>query len=196
MRASEVDAVTYGWGREFDEHKILPALSERVIRAVRQEPDSAGVVVTRIRVELERDQVRRDEMATIARENGWADKLHVYDHHYSHAGSAYFGSPFDRALVFTGDARGDFRSATVHLGEGDRLIELDWRSSFDSMGFYYSIITFLLGMRPVRHEGKVTGLAAYGDPEKCIHVMRQMIGFTENTIYANVGRMYKPSSFE
>ena len=192
VRASEVDAVTYGWSRDFDEHKILPALSERVIRAVRQEPDSADVVVTRIRVELERDQVRRDEMAGIARENGWADRLHVYDHHHAHAGSAYFGSPFDRALVFTGDARGDFRSATVHLGEGDRLVELDWRSSFDSMGFYYSIITFLLGMRPVRHEGKVTGLAAYGDPEKCIHIMRQMIGFTENTIYANVGRMFKP----
>jgi predicted NodU family carbamoyl transferase len=145
VRASEVDAVTYGWSRDFDEHKILPALSERVIRAVRQEPDSADVVVTRIRVELERDQVRRDEMAGIAREHGWAGRLHVYDHHHAHAGSAYFGSPFDRALVFTGDARGDFRSATVHLGEGDRLVELDWRSSFDSMGFYYSIITFLSG---------------------------------------------------
>jgi carbamoyltransferase len=192
IQASEVDAVTYGWGREFDEHKILPALSRRVMRAVLREPGSADVVEQRIRVELERDQVRKDEMARVARERGWGGKLHVFDHHYSHAGSAYFASPFDRALVITGDARGDFRSASVYLGEGDRMRELDWRSTFDSMGFYYSIITFILGMRPVRHEGKVTGLAAYGDPEKCIHVMRQMIEFTENTIYGNVGRMFKP----
>jgi len=192
VSAEELDAVTYGWGREFDEHKILTPLSHRVIQAVQREPESADLVEQRIRVELERDQVRKDEMARIAREQGWADKLYVYDHHYSHAASAYFASPFDRALVITGDARGDFRSATVHLGEGERLRELDWRSTFDSLGFFYSIITLLLGMRPARHEGKVTGLAAYGDPSKCIHVMRRMIGFTENTIYANVGRMFKP----
>jgi len=192
VTASEIDAVAYGWGRAFDAHKILTPLSRRVMRAVAREPACAQVVEQRIRVELERDQVRKDEMARIAREQGWTQKLHVYDHHFSHAGSAYFAGPFDRALVFTGDARGDFRSATVYLGEGDRLTELDWRSTFDSMGFYYSIITYLLGMRPVRHEGKVTGLAAYGDPAKCIHIMRQMIEFTEGTIYGNVGRMFKP----
>ena len=150
------------------------------------------LVEQRVGVELQRDQVRKDEMSRIAHEQGWSAKLHVYDHHLSHAASAFFSSPFERALVFTADARGDFRSATVHLGEDNRLHELDWRSTFDSLGFYYSIITFILGMRPVRHEGKVTGLAAYGDPSRCLHVMKQMIDFTEGTIYANVGRMYKP----
>jgi carbamoyltransferase len=192
LKGSEVDVVTYGWGREFDEHKILGPLTRRIIRAVEREPECAPLLEQRVRVELERDQGRKDEMSRIAREQGWTPKLHVYDHHYSHAACAYFGSPFERALVFTADARGDFRSATVHLGEGNRLQELDWRSTFDSVGFYYSIITYLLGMRPVRHEGKVTGLAAYGDPSRCLHVMKQMIDFTEGSIYANVGRMYKP----
>jgi carbamoyltransferase len=192
LKPSEVDAVTYGWGREFDGPKLLGPLTRRILRAVEREPDCAPLVEQRVCVELQRDQVRKDEMAQVARSHGWAAKLHVYDHHYSHAACAYLTSPFDRALVFTGDARGDFRSATAYLGEGNRMRELDWRSTFDSMGFYYSIITYLLGMRPVRHEGKVTGLAAYGDPSLCLHIMKQMIDFTENSIYANVGRMYKP----
>ncbi|MDP3938297.1 MAG: carbamoyltransferase C-terminal domain-containing protein [Deltaproteobacteria bacterium] len=192
LKASEVDAVAYGWGREFDEHKLLGPLSKRMIRAVQEQPDCAELVETRVRVELERDQVRKDEMARVAAEQGWTSKLRVYDHHLSHAATAFLTSPFDRALCFTADARGDFRSATVHLGEGEKITELDWRSSFDSLGFYYSTITFILGMRPVRHEGKVTGLAAYGDPSKAIHVMREMIDFTDGNIYAKIGRMYKP----
>src|SRR5207302_10257031 len=43
------------------------------------------------------------------------------DHHLCHAASAYFTSPFERALVLTLDERGDMRSGSLYLGDGDEL---------------------------------------------------------------------------
>jgi carbamoyltransferase len=87
-----------------------------------------------------------------------------YDHHLCHAASAYYPSGFERALVVTLDGLGDWLSARVMLGEDGRLVSID-ASYYEQMptGLHYEIITALLGFNPLRHAGKVTGLAAYGE---------------------------------
>jgi carbamoyltransferase len=86
-----------------------------------------------------------------------------YDHHLCHAASAYYPSGFDCALVVTLDGLGDWYSARVMRGEGGRLDAID-EFYYEQMptGLHYEIITALLGFNPLRHAGKVTGLAAYG----------------------------------
>jgi len=99
-----------------------------------------------------------------------------YDHHYSHATSAYYTSNFDRALVVTLDGGGDFRSGSVYLGENGRLRLLASVDSFNSLGNFYSYITELCGFKAEKHEGKITGLAALGEPVYA-DILRQFIRY-------------------
>lgn len=88
-----------------------------------------------------------------------------FDHHLAHAASAYYPSGLREALVLTYDA-GAFTSpwlATVYLGQDGQLTQLAGLAVRDGRGIanLYTAITALLGLTPGRHEGKVTGLAAY-----------------------------------
>lgn len=94
-------------------------------------------------------------------------ELTPVDHHLSHAASAYYCSRFDDCLVVTADGCGDGHSATVSLGRGGEISRLAGSGEDHSPGFLYSSVTSFLGFRAHRHEGKITGLAAYGDPQAC-----------------------------
>ncbi|MBW2541931.1 MAG: carbamoyltransferase [Deltaproteobacteria bacterium] len=87
-----------------------------------------------------------------------------FDHHLAHAASAYYTGGFERALVVTLDGGGDGLSGSVWEGIGGRLRRLDSVPSFHSLGNFYSYVTELCGFKAERHEGKVTGLAARGQP--------------------------------
>jgi carbamoyltransferase len=101
--------------------------------------------------------------------------INYYDHHLCHATSAYYTSPFDTdTLAVTVDAQGDFRSAGVYTVDDDGLLQQKaWTPFYHSLGKYWSYVTFNLGFTPMRHEGKISGLAAHGDPELCIDVFRR-----------------------
>lgn len=85
----------------------------------------------------------------------------MIDHHRAHAEGAYRTQERDECLVLTVDAMGDGNTATVSLGQGGELDLLWQQSGLASLNTFYSRVTELLGFRPNRHEGKVTGLAAY-----------------------------------
>ena len=91
------------------------------------------------------------------------DRIQSYDHHLCHAATAFWASPFQQALIVTSDGRGDGLSATLGRGEGSGLSRSHAVSHLDSIGQFYSAVTFYLGFRPNRHEGKITGLAAFGN---------------------------------
>lgn len=87
------------------------------------------------------------------------------DHHRAHACSAYYSSGFGAdATVLTLDGGGDGVSAKAFSVDGGRLCELAAVPSFASLGNFYSYITQICGFKAGRHEGKITGLAAHGDP--------------------------------
>ncbi|MGZ3943153.1 MAG: carbamoyltransferase N-terminal domain-containing protein, partial [Bacteroidia bacterium] len=87
------------------------------------------------------------------------------DHHRCHAAGAYYCSPFDEALVITLDGGGDGLDGSVYMGKDNQMELLMEIPHFQSPGTMYSAITNDLGFKRHRHEGKVTGLAAFGNPD-------------------------------
>lgn len=87
------------------------------------------------------------------------------DHHLCHAASAYYTSPFERALVLTLDERGDMHSGSLYLGEGDELRPLKTLRFPNSLGWFFSRVTHLLGLRPHRDEHKIQWLSKDGQPD-------------------------------
>jgi len=91
-------------------------------------------------------------------------KLNHFDHHLCHAAGAYYCSPFDKALVITLDGGGDGLDGGAYIGEGTQIKRFIEIPHFQSPGTMYSAITNDLGFKRHRHEGKITGLAAFGNP--------------------------------
>jgi len=104
------------------------------------------------------------------RQLGYPGPVRFVEHHVAHAATAYYSAPDDLkdgSAILTIDAAGDGVSATV--SEPDRaggLRRIAATPIYDSIGAFYQAITKLLGFRILRHEGKITGLAAYGDPTR------------------------------
>lgn len=96
-----------------------------------------------------------------------ADRLVAVDHHLSHSASAYFTSGFDDCLIVTADGCGDGHSMTISIGRNAEISRIAASPEDASAGMFYSSVTAFLGFRAHRHEGKITGLAAYGKPERC-----------------------------
>lgn len=87
------------------------------------------------------------------------------EHHLCHVAGAFYCSPFEEALVITLDGGGDGLDGSVYMGKGDRLELLFEVPHYQSPGTMYSGLTHDLGFKRLRHEGKITGLAAYGNPD-------------------------------
>lgn len=88
------------------------------------------------------------------------------DHHLCHVAGAYFASPFNDALIITLDGGGDGLDGTAYMGQGVNLKKIISIPHFQSPGTMYSAITHDMGFIRHRHEGKITGLAAYGKPSE------------------------------
>jgi carbamoyltransferase len=108
---------------------------------------------------------------------GLAAPIEFIDHHRCHAASAYFTQGEDDALVVTFDCHGDGLSGSVSAAEAGALRRIAAFPSGQSLGSFYAAITHHLGFHHHRHEGKVTGLAAYGDPQVALEDMRRMIWY-------------------
>jgi carbamoyltransferase len=90
-------------------------------------------------------------------------KIQYVDHHLSHAASAFYTSPIRCNLIITADGRGGEDAFNFYQVDANGLKIIRKNSYSVSLGAFYSTITQLLGFRPNRHEGKITGLAAYGE---------------------------------
>lgn len=97
----------------------------------------------------------------------------LVNHHTAHAASAYYTGGKPDALVVTLDGQGDGLAGTIFRGAGGTLENIARVPSFHSIGLFYNLITWMLGFKPMRHEGKITGLAAYGDPAKVSRAYEQ-----------------------
>lgn len=114
----------------------------------------------------------------LRQEYGIEAPVRFYDHHYCHATAAYYTSNFKSALVVTMDGGGDGRSGSVYDGENGRLRPIASVDSYHSLGNFYSYITALCGFKAELHEGKITGLAAAGEP-RYADILRQFIRYKE-----------------
>jgi carbamoyltransferase len=98
------------------------------------------------------------------------------DHHLSHAAGAYFKSPWEHALILTVDGAGNFLSSIVAEGREGKIEIKDKSYIPNSLGTFWGSITKVCGFKSgTRHGGKVTGLAARGNPDLLIDKMRKII---------------------
>ena len=87
------------------------------------------------------------------------------EHHESHAASAFYPSPYDKAVVLCMDGVGEWATTSAWLGEGNSLTPL-WEIPFPhSLGLLYSAFTYYTGFKVNSGEYKVMGLAPYGEPK-------------------------------
>ncbi|MEX2186951.1 MAG: carbamoyltransferase [Pirellulales bacterium] len=102
------------------------------------------------------------------------------DHHESHAASAFFPSPFDEAAILTLDGVGEWSTACVGVGRGNR-IRLDEEIRFPhSLGLLYSAFTYYLGFKVNGGEYKVMGLAPYGKPKYRDLILEHLIDLKDD----------------
>ena len=92
-------------------------------------------------------------------------KLQQFEHHLCHAASSFYTSSFDRSLILTLDGGAGSRCGQISLGEGDEIRPIRTMHFPDSLGWFYSRITALLGLRPHQDEHKVQWLGRQGQPE-------------------------------
>lgn len=190
----DVDYIAYGWKAGFSEEKHLELYFDRIAEAAINAPHSLSYLRKRLKNEIQNDIKKRTEFEEYIRSNNLLSKVIYVDHHESHADAAFYCSPFNHAITISCDGRGDFQSLTVTAFNSTSKNVLQRETTFDSLGYFYGRITKLLGFKPNRHEGKITGLAAHGDPVSLLPLMERMINIDDNgKIRANFGNGYLPS---
>lgn len=108
---------------------------------------------------------------------GFNCPVEMIDHHYAHALAAYLGSGLERCLTVTADAMGDGLTLTVSIGENGGVRRIFAQNGFCAINTHYSRVTQFLGFTANRHEGKVVGLAAHGDPQVLAKEFNQELHF-------------------
>ena len=102
-------------------------------------------------------------------------KLLFSDHHLSHAASAFFVSPYERAIVLTMDGVGEWPTLSVGIGEGNNL-QIKKEIHFPhSLGLLYSAFTYYTGFKVNSGEYKLMGLAPYGVPRFKDIILKNLI---------------------
>jgi carbamoyltransferase len=126
-------------------------------------------------------QTLRKELAALG---GVAEKdlprLMFTQHHQSHAASAFFPSPFEKAAVLCLDGVGEWATSSVWMGEGNRLTP-QWEIDFPhSLGLLYSAFTYYTGFRVNSGEYKLMGLAPYGEPRYVNEIRDHLLDIKED----------------
>ena len=121
---------------------------------------------------------RHGELASGLKALGIDAPITYFDHHYCHNASAYYASGFDSAYAVSIDAFGDCFSSRIYKGANGRLDLVRTIPAYHSPAHHYAYVTGLLGFIPTRHEGKVTGLAAFGDPTETARIIGERIMYS------------------
>ena len=125
-------------------------------------------------------------------------KIEIYDHHKSHAATAYYYSGWQNCFVLTIDGWGDQSSSKFYQASKGFLKEITSSYTLNSLGYFYGSITKLLGFKPHQHEGKILGLAAFGNKNKAYKEISKMISFDKknNCFKGNYEKGIYVASFE
>lgn len=103
----------------------------------------------------------RDKLKKLSKKRA---RVFFVEHHITHQSSAYFQSSFNESLILSLDARGEYCSAMVSVGRGNKIEVMKRREMPHSLGMLYAAVTDYLGFKSGSDEYKVMGLASYGKP--------------------------------
>ena len=115
---------------------------------------------------------------------GWSEKLLFSEHHLSHAASAFFPSPFNRAAVLTMDGVGEWTTTSLAVGSGHELSVYKEIHFPHSIGLLYSAMTYYTGFKVNSGEYKIMGLAPYGEPKYSNLIKEHLIDIKKDGSFA------------
>ena len=116
----------------------------------------------------------------IAKELGFKGKIIFPEHHESHAASAFFPSPFQRAAFLTVDGVGEKTTTSFGVGSGNQIKIFKEMAFPHSLGLLYSAFTYFTGFRVNSGEYKMMGLAPYGEPKYKELILSKLIDIKED----------------
>ena len=121
-----------------------------------------------------------DSIKEKLKEMGILAPVKTVEHHIAHALSAYYFSNKKKNLVITADGYGDGLCGAVYKGIDGQLTEISNTPQLHSLGVMYAAATKFLGFKSHKHEGKLTGLAAYGDPQKIYENLSKIVRYDQS----------------
>ena len=130
---------------------------------------------------FQKDLIARCNRRSIsARTSIGRPRLLFSEHHLSHAASAFFPSPFDRAAVLTMDGVGEWTTTSLAVGNGNDLKVVQEIHFPHSLGLLYSAFTYYTGFKVNSGEYKVMGLAPYGEPRYVDLIRKHLIDIKDD----------------
>ena len=129
---------------------------------------------------FQKSQLIKDLINILGEETNWHDRILFSEHHLSHAASAFYPSPFEKAAILTIDGVGEWTTSSVAIGEGSNLRVLKEIMFPHSLGLLYSAFTFYTGFKVNSGEYKVMGLAPYGKPKYVDLIKENLIKIHED----------------
>lgn len=117
---------------------------------------------------------------TIKRELKYDGEILFTEHHQSHAGSAFYPSPFQKAAILTIDGVGEWTTNSLGIGDGNHFKLIKDIKFPHSLGLLYSAFTYFTGFKVNSGEYKVMGLAPYGTPKYVQAIYDNLIDLKED----------------
>ena len=197
LKLDRIDNISYAWAKDLN-FLLKKKYDARFIDLKKKNKTSFKIFSRRYKYDFINDEKKKNEFKKWSKNfltYNQLKKLKIFYHHEAHAASACLLSPFNKGIVLTADGRGDFESLTISIFDRNKINPLKKiysTTSSDSLGYFYGRITGLLGFKPMAHEGKITGLAAYGNPAKALPLMKKMIDVENGEIVASLGDLYSP----
>lgn len=148
---------------KIEKSKLNLGLKEQKLKEIKERYEHENFVIYKRNISLIREFKKFNK------------PIKVVEHHIAHAAAAYFLSGWNECYILTADGWGEMESNIFCYANGGKIQKLYYSHSFDSLGYFYGSVTKALGFIPHRHEGKVLGLAALGNPKKALPWMQKMI---------------------
>ena len=117
---------------------------------------------------------------TLGKNIDWKSKLLFSEHHLSHAASAYYPSPYQKAAVLTMDGVGEWTTTSLAVANGNELEVIKEIKFPHSLGLLYSAFTYYIGFKVNSGEYKVMGLAPYGSPKYADLIKEKLINISSD----------------
>ena len=108
------------------------------------------------------------------------NKINFSEHHFSHAASAFYPSPFKEAVILTLDGVGEWATTTVAIGKENNITMLKEIHFPHSIGLLYNAFTYYIGFKVNSGEYKVMGLAPYGEPKYKNLILKELIDLKDD----------------
>ena len=174
IKSHELDHIVYYWDPKL-------ARFSRAMHLLRYFPRSLQLISSR--GDKEMAMLRIDKTLNEQLSLKGKTKIHHAEHHVCHAASSFLTSPWDQAAILTIDAAGEWDCTWMGRGDGLDMTCLKKMQFPNSIGIVYGAVTEYLGYRFASGEGKVMGLAPYGDPQRHIDKFRDVIKTGPNGEY-------------